>query len=671
MKNRLRNNPSIYLVFLFIIMQFNINLIHSISDDNDIIINQKEEGFMSNAEYENSDLKKIDFNEYYSNQDKSKVALNLKRNLNNKDESIVKNGIEIEDYKNIINKNASNPYLNNKNNDLERYLQTDTTDSPDEYSNIRIYIDYTTLNEQTEITETYRSYLKKIIQKASEAMSILVKVKPRSLNLYIQTCHPEIKINYGISGMGILADLVIFPIVNDVAKTDNIIQAKYCALDEISDRPIGGYLIFNNYLDMSRSGHLEYNTLNVIHGLIHILGFDEDLYDYFIDSQGNKITKESVALELSPGVMSIVAEKVIETAKIYFNCSSIIKIPIISQKLDNSIATHWKARYMLGDIMTDDIYDERVISEITLAFLENTGWYKINYYTGGLFRFGKGGGCKFTSSQCINNDYIENTNEFCQHAGYSMCTPGRLGKGTCFVSDNLSIDNTSYKYFDSEKMGGPAFIDYCPVSVGNRNEDSYFYNSCAYGKAENSNRLGEVVGEDTSCFLSNYVSISQTQELKTLVAVCYQYQCDFNTNTYQIRVNLKWFTCPSNGKLSSSNYYGNLYCPSFDLICTTKRMCSSVLDCIYKFSVLHYDSNFTVNYKLNAQNLKLDNDTTEPTYRSPNNTNMVYLIEGEKTNVIVSVENTYTVSAGNNNTRRLEISYYLKLSALLYYVFIF
>ena len=33
------------------------------------------------------------------------------------------------------------------------------------------------------------------------------------------------------------------------------------------------------------------------------------------------------------------------------------------------------------------------ISEITLALLEDSGWYKANYYTGGLMRFGKNKGC--------------------------------------------------------------------------------------------------------------------------------------------------------------------------------------------------------------------------------------------------------------------------------------
>ena len=36
-----------------------------------------------------------------------------------------------------------------------------------------------------------------------------------------------------------------------------------------------------------------------------------------------------------------------------------------------------------------------LITELTLALLEDSGWYEINYYTGGLMRFGKNKGCDY------------------------------------------------------------------------------------------------------------------------------------------------------------------------------------------------------------------------------------------------------------------------------------
>ena len=44
-------------------------------------------------------------------------------------------------------------------------------------------------------------------------------------------------------------------------------------------------------------------------------------------------------------------------------------------------------------ISTD--YNELVVSDISLAIFEDSGWYEVNYYTGGLFKTGKGEGCNF------------------------------------------------------------------------------------------------------------------------------------------------------------------------------------------------------------------------------------------------------------------------------------
>ena len=55
---------------------------------------------------------------------------------------------------------------------------------------------------------------------------------------------------------------------------------------------------------------------------------------------------------------------------------------------------HWKSRFILGEFMLgkymiSPFYTEVIIGDIKLALFEDTKFYKINYYTSGLFRFGK------------------------------------------------------------------------------------------------------------------------------------------------------------------------------------------------------------------------------------------------------------------------------------------
>ena len=62
--------------------------------------------------------------------------------------------------------------------------------------------------------------------------------------------------------------------------------------------------------------------------------------------------------------------------------------------------------------MNGEIYTpEQVISEFTLALLEDTGYYKVNYYTGGLMRYGKNKGCKFVNEKCIVNQRTDKSFE--------------------------------------------------------------------------------------------------------------------------------------------------------------------------------------------------------------------------------------------------------------------
>ena len=185
-----------------------------------------------------------------------------------------------------------------------------------------------------------------------------------------------------------------------------------------------------------------------LHEFTHILGFTESILSY----KGLLITKNVTRIEGNPKNKTLfIGNKAIETASSYFNCNKIEGIELDSnsnsEKLPNS---HWNARILLGDYMiSGKYYPEQVISEITLALLEDLGWYKINYYTGGLMRFGKNKGCEFLEKDCIKsdgNDVVSSfPNEFCSPNSFSTCSSGRLSRGYCFKSASENSART-YAY---------------------------------------------------------------------------------------------------------------------------------------------------------------------------------------------------------------------------------
>ena len=106
---------------------------------------------------------------------------------------------------------------------------------------------------------------------------------------------------------------------------------------------------------------------------------------------------------------------------------------------------------------------DNVISDITLALFEDSGFYQVNYYTGGLFKFGKNKGFNF-----FDKDFIENGkilfDEFFSTFKENVCTQSKTSKGICNLFD-YSIYGDGYvpdyfSYFDNPNYGGYYTTDF-------------------------------------------------------------------------------------------------------------------------------------------------------------------------------------------------------------------
>ena len=131
--------------------------------------------------------------------------------------------------------------------------------------------------------------------------------------------------------------------------------------------------------------------------------------------------------------------------------------------------------------------EEEVISEFALAYLEDTGFYKANYYIGGLMRYGKNKKCAFIKDRdrCINNSEINRDfeNEFFNSTNNKIdasCSSRRLGRAYSFFCEYENI-STYYQYFGNEKYGGYFAADYCPIPrlFGKELNLNYFPGSCS------------------------------------------------------------------------------------------------------------------------------------------------------------------------------------------------
>ena len=109
----------------------------------------------------------------------------------------------------------------------------------------------------------------------------------------------------------------------------------------------------------------------------------------------------------------------------------------------------------------DSSIQEKVISEFTLALLEDTGYYKANYYTEGLMRYGKNKGCDFIQNKCVDfssqiNPYFENEFFDSIHSDYGIDNSYSSGRQSriynSFWIREFYYDNPNY--FKNESIGG-------------------------------------------------------------------------------------------------------------------------------------------------------------------------------------------------------------------------
>lgn len=83
--------------------------------------------------------------------------------------------------------------------------------------------------------------------------------------------------------------------------------------------------------------------------------------------------------------------------------------------------------------MTAAINEDSVVSDITLTFLEETGWYKVNFNYAEELEWGKGKGCKFVTGKCIENNKAV-FEEFCDNKNGWGCSYIGTYKAICSVS---------------------------------------------------------------------------------------------------------------------------------------------------------------------------------------------------------------------------------------------
>jgi len=302
---------------------------------------------------------------------------------------------------------------------------------------------------------------------------------------------------------GVDADLVLLVTVTRDPTSSYIASASACYVDTDTNRPLVGHVKYNIAYGFDDDTEFNFQTQLYItlHEVGHVLGFSAGLYDLYIDPNTNTKLPNPVITKTVNGVSQYVltVEPLRTKLRDYFGCPTLEGAYIEQQGGSGSTGSHFERRIFMNELMTASATIDTRVSEFFLALLEGTGWYTPDYDMAEPVFWGKGQGCDFLDTKCVDSSLNTAFPEhFCTTLDVDMCTFSKEAYAVCGTTNanrKSSSLNSAFNYWGDNTVVLDRFADNCPY---------YFaYTSTECKDATNSDINlpgGEYFGAESNCF---------------------------------------------------------------------------------------------------------------------------------------------------------------------------
>lgn len=278
--------------------------------------------------------------------------------------------------------------------------------------------------------------------------------------------------------------------------------ASNCQNDQM-DRPTVGYfgVCFGmiDPTDRTTKTH-QRRLLTIAHEFTHILGMNSYDFPYFYDHttgrprternasnqppmqsvlcvdgtrQYTEVASENTLKSVTTAngyvAYELVTDTVRNVVRNQFNCQSLIGGRLENQPTGEGdcFGSHWDHRLFNNEFMAA-VYtgSTQYVTALTLALLEDSGWYVPNYGVAQNSPFGLGVGCDFAEEECLQNGLVPEwaTVTFCNDAQHIGCSADRRLIAHCDLSKWNGNLPSGYQYFSDPSLGGGLTqSDFCPA----------------------------------------------------------------------------------------------------------------------------------------------------------------------------------------------------------------
>ena len=506
---------------------------------------------------------------------------------------------------------------------VDRNLQRGQWNPDTPYTPLRIHVDTSYLDD----LPTY--YLDRAHFLKSEVLPEVVRIWRNALRVFAVPPSSPITVNdqhcpyanddnvKAKGGVGVQnADLVVYVAANvaSICNEGPLAAAISCQADQYDRPTVGAAVVCLDTIDLSSPKSRSKTVQVMVHEFAHILGVRSIDFAYFYDpATGLPRTSRPLAhrkqlvtcvdgakhMIVVPDANTMVAgtsrrgnrhfeivtPAVTTVVQNHFNCPGITGARLENTPTNhgNCFGTHWEDRLFHSDYLTAIRGPTRQhLTPLTLALLEDSGWYRPDYSASSVPPFGHGAGCDFVYGDCVVDGKVPTyaSSYFCDEP-LTPEAPLRCDSGHDFIArcDLVNYDDypyskppgPTYRYFPSNPLLGGLLhtADYCPmhsmVTTGT-NAKGKFEFDCS-DKELSSSVQGETFGATSKCFNTN---LSRP--------VCLKMRC--NAIKYAVEVvfgeeessNERVLTCPFDGAemdlgAPKANKVATFECPKLSSVC--------------------------------------------------------------------------------------------------------
>lgn len=266
-------------------------------------------------------------------------------------------------------------------------------------------------------------------------------------------------------------------------------------------------------------------TRLVAHEMLHALGFSAENF------RRANMTRTIPQLRGKMGVPVVSSPNVIQRAGNHYGCDEVYGMELEDEVIFRGDGSHWKRRNAQDDLMAIHYPTSGYYTAITIAAMEDLGYYRGDYSKAEYMSYGFKAGCDLFTTKCISNDvnnfpkmFCRGSTTDCDGVGPMRCLTSRFGEGRCLKQSHPNEIPPQFQYFSKKMCAGKTpNMDLCSVV------QEVPRTSCETGGTTTA--PGAVISPNSRCLDADF-----TFNTYNNVALCAEVVCDSDTRTYTVAV---------------------------------------------------------------------------------------------------------------------------------------